>query len=69
VLPEIVHWNFWSHYLKVSVDGNGIIQLQGSLEACFRIFLESDGILDSKVEGEPKKSKIWKEDYPKLCVV
>jgi hypothetical protein len=68
VLPKIVRWDLWYCFQRVRAFGNGLIELTGSSEANFRIFLESDGILDPTVEDEPKKSKIWKEDYPKLML-
>ncbi|KAE8077764.1 hypothetical protein FH972_016294 [Carpinus fangiana] len=66
VLPKIVHCKWLYSYPRLSVVGTLLIKLLGSSEENFRIFLESDGILDPTVEL--KKSKIWKEDYPKLVL-
>ena len=68
VLPKIVHWVWYYDYLRVTAVWNSLIRVTRSSEENFRIFLESDGMLDPTVEDEPKKSKIRKEDYSKLVL-
>ncbi|XP_062160588.1 uncharacterized protein LOC133867840 [Alnus glutinosa] len=66
VMPKIVCWHHrvLNASPRVSVKG-GITKIVGGLEASFRIFLESDGILSPTVGME---SEICSEDYPRFVV-